>query len=487
MPPRPETSPQFARVAAILRRLPSEPASITTPVLHRRLTAAGYTIPIRILHNDLNRISRELPVRCTPGKPSRWAWLASAAPFDNAALEPAGALLLALMKPIIQSMLPPRVTRHFDTLFGRALESADAAGYGRLIRNVRVLPEALPRQRPLPKPGHVDTLMNALVEGRRVQARYKKRNALAPLDYHLGPLGLVGVGPRLLLLAKKIGAEGVRHYEVQRFTSIRITEGKTQGLDDFDVDAHIADGELAFPISEAWLDLELELGPEHEDELIDAPLAPNQTVTGEPGARRLRARVADTWALQRFILGLGREARVVAPNDYAARMADEVASMAHAYGVAGSTAADPRDHAALKRGLLVPAAVRSTEVLALMSELTCQLVLWARPRGALVLGPGYRLADGVGADLTVFGSGEAEGAPDLVVDVLDGTLDGRARVRKAAWYLAQGVAERWVVDPAERVAMRYLAAEGGWLESGTVDVEGGLSSEALGLDVELRL
>ncbi len=479
------TTKQLARVVGILRRLPRSPKTISTPKLHDKLSRAGYVIPIRILHNDLNRIAVELPVLKTPGKPTGWSWTAKDAPFDAVALEPAGALVMALMQPTMRALLPARHLAHFEQLLSGALESAEAEGYARLIRNVRVLHEPLPRLPPVPRPGLLDTLMNAIVLGRRVNARYKKRNAPAPSDYHLGPLSLVAVGPRLILLANKVGAANVRHYEVQRFSSVRLASGATEGIDDFDVDAHIASGELAFPITGRPVELVLELSAEHEDELIDSPLAPDQEISGPAGARRLTATVIDTWALKRFLLGLGRDAKVLAPANYRAQMADEVAAMAARYGVAGVDAVDPKDEGALVRGLLVPAKVRSAEVLGLLSELTFQIMGWARGSGALVLGPGYALSGQVGADITVFASGRAEGPPDLVVDVLDGTLDGRARVRKARWYQAQGVGRRWIVDPGERVAMGYEARAGEWAEVDSVDGAGALRVEALGLEVEL--
>ncbi len=284
-----------------------------------------------------------------------------------------------------------------------------------------------------------------------------------------------------------MGAPGVRHYEVQRFHDIKATAEPTEGFDEFDIDAHIAAGELAYPKSSDWLDLELEIGAQHEDELMDAPLSPDQVVTGETGARRVRAQVADTWALQRFILGLGSEAKVVGPAAYATRLAAEVQLMAERYAVGGAPVFDPEDRLDVQRGLLVPARARAPRVLRLLSELTWQLMSWAKGCGAVVLGPGHVLDEGVGPDITVYASGQMAGPPDLVVDVLDGATDGRARVRKATWYQELGVRERWLIDPGERVGLAYQLREAGWLEGATFSGSGALRSTPLDLEVILVL
>ncbi len=475
------------RSVAILERLPREPATISTPALHNKLLRSGFAMSRRVLHKDLARISHELPVICFPGKPSRWAWGEHAAPFEAAANEPAGVLLMALVQPTLQAVLPPSLTAHFEAAFARALDLGGNETYRELTRRVRALPEALPRSRPHAKPQHVEALLEALIDQQRVHARYKRRNAPRPLDYHLGPLALVSVGPRLILIARKVGEPKVRHYEVQRFHSIKPTAEPTEAFDDFDLDAHIAAGELAFPKSSDWLDLDLEFGPEHADELQDAPLSPDQTVSGAGDARRLRAQVADTWALQRFLLGLGSQATVRGPVGYATRLAAEVQQMAENYAVHGSAPLDPDDRLDVQLGLLVPAQVRKPEVLRLLADLTWQLMNWAKPRGAVVLGPGHVLSDGVGADLSVYASGKMVGPPDLVVDVLDGSTDGRARVRKAEWYRQEGVPERWVVDPGERVALRYVAEGARWVEVAGVTGKGELASQELGVEVTFEL
>ncbi len=478
---------QLARTVAILARLPRAPRRIGTPDLLMKLREAGYWLDVRKLQKDLLRITDALPVTCDPGKPNRYAWEPDAAPFEVAAMEPAGALLLALVEPTLEAILPKRLAKHFATSFKAAREAATVEGLGRLTRNIRALPEALPRQRPRPKPGHIDVLLEALAQGRRVRALYKKRNARRATEYHLGPLGLVSVGPVLMVLANKVGEPRVRHFEVQRFRELRLLSEGTVGIDDFDIDAHIARGELAYPVTEAWLELDLEVGPQFADELIDAPLSPEQTVEETDGAHRVRAHVADTWALQRFILGLGAQAHVRGPASYTARIADEVARMAERYGFAGAASMDPRERVDLQRGLLVSAAARAPETLALLSNLNWQLVNWAQAKAALVLGPGHLLREGMGPDLSVYSDARMKGPPALVLDVLDGATNSRSRVRKAEWYLESGARERWLVDPKEGVAMRYVLREGVWILAGSVEGRGVLESQELGLSLAFEL
>ncbi len=304
------TRAQLQRVTAVLKLLPRLPKRIGTPEIAAKLQRAGYAVPDRQLQKYMVQICDALPVSCEEGKPNRYGWHSDAAPFEAAALEPAGAMLLALVEPTLRAILPPRLAEHFEAIFRQARETAVQGGHGRLTTHVRALPEALQRLRPLPQPKHLDVLMSSLKLGLRVRASYKKRRAKRATSYLLGPVGLVSVGPVLMLLANKVGEVGVRHFEVQRFHAVKLLDEPTVGIDDFDIDAHIAAGEVAFPIGDTWLDLEFEVGDLFADEVQDGPLAAGQRT--EPAGERLRveARVRDTWALQRFILGLGAQAVV---------------------------------------------------------------------------------------------------------------------------------------------------------------------------------
>ncbi len=480
------TRHQLRAIVAILEMLPELPLRKGTPDISAALRAKGLAVSERQLQKYMITICSTLEVDCEEGRPNRYGWRVGAGGLEAAVREPVGALLIALVEPFLRAMLPSAVAQHFDASFRRARETAEAEGYGRLFSHVRAMPEPLGRRSPLPAPEHLDVLIEALTSGRRVRARYKKRGARKPLEYYLGPVGLVSVGPILMLLANKVGEPRVRHFEVQRFHTMECAEEPTEGLDAFDIDAHIGAGELAFPISEAWLDLDLEVGTAFVDELRDAPLAEDQRIEPTHFGARIRARVADSWALRRFILGLGAQAKVRGPAGYARQLVDEVGAMGARYGLSSSDSLDPRERLDLQRGLLVPAASRRPEALLLLSDLNAQLHAWAAQRGYAVLGGGHQLGEAPAPDLCVYRSRQLKGAPLLVLDVLDGETDGRTRVRKAAGYAAQGVAERWVVDPRQSSMERFVLRGGEWVAMGALEGPGALTATELGLTLELR-
>lgn len=68
------------------------------------------------------------------------------------------------------------------------------------------------------------------------------------------------------------------------------------------------------------------------------------------------------------------------------------------------------------------------------------------------------------------------GAPDLVVEVLSSSTRDRDLGAKPALYARFGVREYWVVDPAERVILRFTDPDGLRYRSAEETRTGGLAS-----------
>jgi Uma2 family endonuclease len=80
---------------------------------------------------------------------------------------------------------------------------------------------------------------------------------------------------------------------------------------------------------------------------------------------------------------------------------------------------------------------------------------------------------------TILGEKCAEGAPDLVIEVLSPSTETRDRVAKAKRYAAFGVREMWLVDPAAKTIEVLLNSEEGFRRQALYDETGIVRSVVL--------
>jgi len=63
----------------------------------------------------------------------------------------------------------------------------------------------------------------------------------------------------------------------------------------------------------------------------------------------------------------------------------------------------------------------------------------------------------------IVGDQAVNGPPDLIVEILSPSGTGRDRVTKFNRYAQVGVAEYWIIDPAEETVEQYALEEGGYV------------------------
>ncbi len=474
---------QIVRLVEILRRIPVLPRRTDIPELTQKLQAAGFEgMTIRVVGDDVRVLDREFIEidRDDEGLPHRYGWKGKSHPVLGVGMEPVDATLLALAEPMLRAMAAGAVGARLEQMLKQARDMVKSGGKLDFLARVRGLPEALPRERPRVRAGVLERIVEGLAGGVSLEALYKARNRPKAARYELEPLALVSVGPATMLIAHKVGGDVAQHFELQRFHSVAVGT-ELEEVTAFDLEAHIEAGELAWPIGPDGFEIELELSEKYRDEVLDAPLSPGQVVEGDV----VRAWVRDTHALQRFVLGMGKEVVVRGPGAYVERMAAEVAGMAQAYELSTATSKEGLE---LVQRVLVPASARGPVAAELLAEITWQVMGWAKRAGGRVLGPGYRYEGAESPpDLAVYAPGRSvQGTPDVAIDLLDGPARARTRVRKGGCYAEQGVAERWLVDPEAGTAERLVLQGKGWVVAQALEGGGRLESSVLaGLTLDL--
>lgn len=159
------------------------------------------------------------------------------------------------------------------------------------------------------------------------------------------------------------------------------------------------------------------------------------------------------------------------------------------------------DRRELIDGVLVEVEVPTNIHEWIVSELLFALKLWTRAHGGLVIGSGYkvRIADDRAfmPDLQLYrvnnragfigqSQGLADGAPDLVIEVISPSSRRFDRLLKLQGYAAIEVPEYWIVDPQARTIERLRFVDGTYAIDGGASGDEVLSPKSFpGLEVKL--
>jgi predicted DNA-binding transcriptional regulator YafY len=183
---------------------------------------------------------------------------------------------------------------------------------------------------------HVTHLVNAVLAHRRVALRYYSMASGREKDYLVEPLRLVFGEGALYLRAYVPDYEDVRTFAITRMREVTPTEEtftprEESAEDPFRNSIGINDGK---PIP-----VELEFTRTVASYVCERTWHPSQTVEPMAGGRvRFRLNVSDDLALRSWILGFGRNVRVLSPQSLAEWVREELEQMRTAYASAAAAA-----------------------------------------------------------------------------------------------------------------------------------------------------
>lgn len=302
----------------MLREIPRHPRRISTMDLKQRLAAAGFETTQRTIQRDLVKLSGALPLLSDDSKPQGWSWEAHAPQMDLPTLEPQAALVFHLAERYLQPLLPASTLDYLSPWFRTASGVLDNQGNGLSAwrKKVRVLAPGQPMQPPMIDSAVQNVVTQALLLNRRIAVTYRPRGAKEDKNYEASPLGLVVRDQVLYLICTLREYQDVKQLVLSRMRSAQLLDTPARGLDGFDLDQYIAQGEFDWPLETGrTIKLVADFDRPTATRFIERPLDVNQVIEEiDEKTIRLTATVLDTKEIRRWLLEFGARAEVIAPE-----------------------------------------------------------------------------------------------------------------------------------------------------------------------------
>ena len=307
MPKRPDTLESVLLALELLKRIPRH-GKISAPQLHAQLNEAGLARELRTIQRQLEMLSRHFDIeRDERDKPYGYKWKERATGLSVPSLSPQESLLLMLAEQHLKNLLPAHLMKSMDGFFAQARSTLDQYGDARKERawlsKVRVVSTTQPLLPPKVRPGVFDAISNALYENRRLEVDYTNAGGKSATS-DIMPLGLAQQGPRLYLVCRFKGFDNERSLAVHRIQAARMSAFKFEYPKEFDLKKYDDDGRFGFGEGKRIrLVFQIEKGAGLQ--LLESPLAIDQTVKDLGKTYEISATVTETAQLEWWLRGFG--------------------------------------------------------------------------------------------------------------------------------------------------------------------------------------
>jgi len=292
----------------------------------------------RAMQRDLDELEAEglIEVLNPGGRPQRYRQVSEE--LLEAEAEADWQYLLSHIRELVQDLLPQQRLDRFLARLNRALD-------GPLLdeRKLRLVPDTLRLCPPAIHAGVLEAVLTALLKDCALEILYENaKGERGPALIH--PQAMVQRGPTPYLFALKNDETApVRTYALHRMirARARLDEAGRKAAG-FDLDQVITSGQVDFGRG-AVIDLELRLRGYAVDVLRACPITPAQFIEDEPAGSPFvaRVRVPETGALLRWLLGLGDNVEVVAPEGLRRVVGEQAHKMARHYARLSEVGKDP--------------------------------------------------------------------------------------------------------------------------------------------------
>ncbi|MGY4823395.1 helix-turn-helix transcriptional regulator [Stutzerimonas chloritidismutans] len=315
--PSASTRSALNRQWELLRLLPSKAPGITCAELVIRLASAGFKASKRTVERDLNDLSRQFPLQCNDkGIPYGWHW-APGASVDLPGISLSEAVSLVLVEESIRKLLPSSMLRALEPRFGHArcklerlASETQAARWPEKVASVHPNMNLISPQIPEVV---IERLHEALLTERQVRCSYYSAHNDKLRELILNPLAVVQRGPVSYLIGTAEPYRDIRQYAVHRFQDVELLSVPASGVDAFSLDDYLKSDALSFGRLES-IQLVADVTEGLARLIRETPLGPDMTLNPTADGFQLRVGVRDTWQLRWWILSMGDDILVQAPE-----------------------------------------------------------------------------------------------------------------------------------------------------------------------------
>ena len=324
------------RCLKTLSCLPRDPGRVTTSEIHRRLQDEGFSVSLRTLQRDLESLSGSFPIGSeNQGRSLAWYWAGKATLFSIPAMDAYTALTFLLAETNMQALFPAGIRASMTPYFDAARDVLVKRDR-RHLKNWKEKIRFAPRGQPL-KPAHirpevVRAVHEALLQDKRLLARYRKREESRGKEREINPLALLHGDSVSYLVCSFGDYTDVWHLPLHRFSSARLLEKPATRPAGFDLEKYLSEEQaLQYP----WggeIRLDALFDTEAAAHLRETRLSARQTLRSCPDGRvRVTATVRDTLQLRWWLLGFGEQVEVIGPETLREEFAETAREMHKLY------------------------------------------------------------------------------------------------------------------------------------------------------------
>lgn len=322
------------RQLAMLHAIPRFPKKIYVSELLGKLRASGYKTTARTVQRDLNTLSATIPLTADEGNPQGWSWVEDAVQLDLPALDPQAALTFQLVEKYMQALLPATTLAYLRPWFitANAVLLQQNTSITSWPEKIRVLPRGVQLQAPAVDSHVQSVIYESLNHEKRVRIVYQPRASKEQKDYIISPLALVVRDSVIYILCTMKDYDDIRQLALHRIRSAVPTSEPINRPTGFALDAYIDSGAFGILESNTNLSLVAIFDPAAAGHLYETPISKDQILEKQGGGKvKLTATVKDTLELVWWLLALGDQVEVLAPEKLRGRISSKIKTMSKMY------------------------------------------------------------------------------------------------------------------------------------------------------------